>query len=264
MRVESSIMTSLSELRAIEQQRIADERAARERQRLAEIEARRVAEQARIAAEQARLRAEREERLRIEEARIEAERQARMRVEAEEAAERARLAAVLEQERLAQAAELRRAENAKKRPTWMVVVTGAALAIAVGVGWLAVDRAAQRDEAEAQRIAAVHATQEAKRKARQTREELERFSVQLAELDARVEKAEQVLLAAQTRADRERAAAEIAAANRQRAEIRRKQAEAERRRFEEERKRELDASNCLTQSSGTLDCIDGVARKKRN
>src|SRR5690606_8448283 len=72
MRVESSIMTSLSELRAIEQQRIADERAARERQRLAEIEARRVAEQARIAAEQARLRAEREERLRIEEARIEA------------------------------------------------------------------------------------------------------------------------------------------------------------------------------------------------
>ena len=41
--IESSIITSLSELRAIEQQRIADERAAVERKRAAEDEARRAA-----------------------------------------------------------------------------------------------------------------------------------------------------------------------------------------------------------------------------
>ena len=50
-----------------------------------------------------------------------------MRVESAEAAERARQQAALEQSRMQQEMDLRRAEVAKKRPTWMLVVTGLAL-----------------------------------------------------------------------------------------------------------------------------------------
>src|SRR5262249_35614528 len=135
MRIESSILASLSELRAIEQERIADERAAVERARAAEVEAKRVAEQARLDAEQARIRAEREQRMRIEQARLDAEREARMKVMAAEAAERARLETALEHQRVAEELELRRAEIAKKRPTWMLVVTGVALVATIAFGW---------------------------------------------------------------------------------------------------------------------------------
>ncbi|HEY5927364.1 MAG TPA: hypothetical protein VIV11_37025, partial [Kofleriaceae bacterium] len=155
MRVESSIITSLSELRAIEQQRIADERAAIERERAAEIETKRAAEQAIRDAEERRLREEREAIMRIEQARLDAEREARMRVEAAEAAERARFTAALEQQRMQEEHELRRAEIAQKRPTWMLVVTGMALVATIGLGWYAIDRARERDKADRDKQVAI-------------------------------------------------------------------------------------------------------------
>jgi hypothetical protein len=225
MRIESSIITSLSELRAIEQQRIADERAAIERERTAEIEARRAAEQARIDAEQRRLREEREAIMRVEQARVDAEREARMRVEAADAAERARLQAAIEQQRMAEELELRRAEIAKKRPTWMLVVTGMALVATIALGWYAVERAGERDIADQARIAADNEKREAQRMAQQAREELDRLALEMDAQDARLVAAQKALIGAQTKADREAAAALIAAANRERAEIKRHQDE---------------------------------------
>lgn len=225
MRIESSIITSLSELRAIEQQRIADERAAIERERAAEIEARRTAEQAKLDAEERRVREEREAIMRVEQARLEAEREARMRVEAAEAAERARLTAALEQQRLAEEVELRRAEIAKKRPTWMLVVTGMALVATIGLGWYAVERAAERDRADQARIEAENEKRLAQQEAKEAREELDRLAKQMEEQDARIAQAQKVLLGAQNKADREAAAAIIAAASRERAEIQRRKDE---------------------------------------
>src|SRR5260221_10946547 len=123
MRVESSIMTSLGELRDIHQQRIVDERAAFERERAAEVEAKRAAEQAKLDAELDRQRADREAALRIEQARADAEREARLAIEAAQAAERARMQIALEQQRHHDETELRRAEVAKQRPRRMIAVT---------------------------------------------------------------------------------------------------------------------------------------------
>ena len=71
------------------------------------------------------MRAERDELRRIEDAKIAAEREAWLRVEAASAAERARHAIALEEHRIAQELELRRAEVAKTRPTWMLRCHGA-------------------------------------------------------------------------------------------------------------------------------------------
>lgn len=261
MRIESSIITSLSELRAIEQQRIADERAAVERERAAQIEAKRAAEQARTDAAEAKLRAEREERMRIEQTRLEAERQARMKVEAVEAAERARLQAQLEQQRMAEEMELRRAEIAKKRPRWMVLVTGLALIATAGLGWYAVDRNQQAQIADEKARQAAVQEEQAKEEARHTQEELNRLAKEMAVLDAQVDKAEQSLIAAKTKADREAAAAAIAEANRQRAEIKRQEDEAQRKRdaYDRAHSGEFDKS-CFHDALG---CIDGNKKKHR-
>src|SRR5262249_42633942 len=147
-RFEPSVLASLHELKAIEEQRIADERAVVERARADELEARRAAEQARVDAEEARLRAERDERIRIEEARVAAEREARLRVEAHEASERARHQAELDHHRLEQEMELRRAEVAKKRPTWMLAVTGLAVCGGIALAVFAYERAQQATDSE--------------------------------------------------------------------------------------------------------------------
>jgi uncharacterized protein HemX len=155
--------------------------------------------------------------------------------------------------------ELRRAEVAKKRPSWMLAVTGLALIAASGLGWFAYARAAERDQAEKHRIAAIAAKRQAQEDAHRTREQLQRLEDQLAQLDAQVAKAQEVLLAAQTQADRDRAAAEILEANRHRARIRLAKEEADRKRLEEERSAGFDTDGCLHNS---LDCMDGVKTKK--
>src|SRR5688572_30317066 len=256
MRIESSIVTSLSELRAIEQQRIAEERAAIDRERATEIEAKRAAAQALVDAEQARLRAEREELMRIEQARLEAEREARLRVEAAEAGERARLAAALEQQRMQEEVELRRAEIAKKRPTWMLVVTGLALVATIGLTVFAVDRSQQREEADRQRILAENETQRAQKDAEEVRKEFDKLVAEMEALDAQVMKAEKVLREAQSAADRKRAAELVAETKRQHWEAQQRKDELARKLREKERGKIIKITEeCKNAAIGRKDCI---------
>ena len=225
MRIESSIITSLSELRAIEQQRIADERAVIERARVEEIEARRAAERARIEAEETRVRTEREEARRIEQRRFDAERDARLKVQAAEAAERARLHAALEHERMHQEVELRRAEIAKQRPRWMLVVTGAAMVVAIGLGWYAIDRNAERNRADDAAHLALKREEQAKQGTAQVRRDFDRLVSDMAVLDDKVAQAETALRKAQGEADRKRAAEIVAQAKLEKAEAQKRKDE---------------------------------------
>jgi hypothetical protein len=217
---EASVMTSLHELRAIEQQRIVDERTAFERQRAAEAEAVRVAEQARIDAAAARERAEREERLRIEQARADAEREARMRIETTEAAERARLAAQLEQERLQQELELRRAEVAKKRPTWMVAVTTIALVAGAALAIFAVDRMHEAEVAQTAKARADADKAQARKEAADAVAKVDAMQRDLDELEGKVGQAQHALDVAQTEIERRHAQELLDAAKRRVADAR--------------------------------------------
>jgi len=237
-------MTSLHELRAIEQQRIADERAAVDRAREAEAAAATAAEQARIAAEAARDRAEREDRLRIEQARADAEREARMRVQAAEASERARHAAQLEQDRLAQEIELRRAEVAKKRPTWMVAVTGVALAAGIAFAWFAVDRMHQADAAVAAKNRADADVAQAKADAAAAVAKLDAMQHDLDVLDGKVKDAQHALDVARTEAERKQAQALLDEANRKARAIKDRQAQIQRDKDAAERKAGIHVDAC--------------------
>src|SRR5436190_21839258 len=142
---ENSVLFSLRELRQIEENRVQEEDAAVKSAEDARRKAKEDAERKAREAEEAKIQAERDHQRSIEEARVAAEREARMRVEAGEAAERQRHQAALEQTRLAQEMELRRAEVAKKRPTWMLAVTGFALVAAIALVFFAVNRMRQSD-----------------------------------------------------------------------------------------------------------------------
>jgi colicin import membrane protein len=146
---ENSVLFSLRELRQIEENRVKEEEHAVRSAEEARAAAAQDAERRRRDAEESKLRAERDELLRIEQAREGAEREARMRVESAEAMERNRNQAALEQQRLEQEMAFRRAELAKKRPTWMLAVTGLALVAAIGLVFFAVQRKRESDAASA-------------------------------------------------------------------------------------------------------------------
>jgi len=222
VRNESSVLFSLKELRGIEQQRVADERAAIERAKQAEIDAKLAAERAQREAEEAKIAAEREERMRIENARVAAEREMRLRVEATEAAERARLAAELEQQRLVQEMEIRRVEALQKRPRWMIAVTAMAAVAAIALAVFAVDRMREAAAAERDEQAAIQAKIDAKQIAAEAQAKLEEMRKQLAVLDATVDAATKRLEIAQNDADREKARQAIAQARKDKAEAQRR------------------------------------------
>jgi hypothetical protein len=244
---EASVMTSLHELRAIEQERIADERAARERAREAEEAVRRAAEAARLADIAARERAVRDEQLRIEEARVAAEREARMRVEAHEAAERARLAAQLEQERLAQEMELRRADIAKRRPKWMVAVTVFAVLGGAGFAALAIDRMHDADNSQAAAQRADAETAAAKKDAADAVAKLDAMQKTLDELDGKVREAQHAVAIATNKLELEAAQARLAEANRKDAEAHARQIELQRIKDKQDRDHKIDVSKCAGQ-----------------
>ena len=246
-------MTSLHELRAIEQQRIADERAAREHVREAAEAAVRAAEAARLAEVAARETAVRDERLRLEQARVEVEREARLRVEAHEASERARLAAQLEQHRMAQELELRRADIAKRRPTWMIAVTVIALAGGIGFGVLAVDRMHQAETAQAAKARADADMATAKQEAAQAVAQLDAMQKTLDDLDSKVREAQHAVAVASNALELKHAQQLLADANRKASEARAYQAELKRIEEEKRRKAGFDSTKC----KGVLGCIDG-------
>lgn len=219
-RPETSVLFSLRELRGLEAER--REREARqlrdaEAARLAEIEARASQQRNAIAAAD---RAEREERLRIEQSKEAAERAARIAVEQAEAAERARFAAELEHQRFVQEIELRRAEVANKRPTWMLAVTGIAVAAAMGLVWFAVQRQHESDESQTQTIAAQHDKEVAVAAAKESRAQLERLDAELASLDGRVKDAIGDVIRDQTAAEHAESARRLAGLQREQAELR--------------------------------------------
>lgn len=221
-------MTSLAELRAIEQERVAAERAAV----IAEAEARRRAvEEAEATAKaqaEAKVAAERAEAIRIAKEREDAERAARMHVEAAEAAERARLQAALEQERMAQEIELRRAEVAKKRPTWMVAVTIGAVLAAGALTWFGFDRYRQAQEAQVSEEAAKREKAKADAEAEEARAQMLRMEQDLAELDRKVAAGIDQVVAATTAAERKAAKDNLEKLRREQAELQARRDEAKR------------------------------------
>lgn len=246
-------MTSLAELKSIEQQRIADERAAIqqavEQRAAAKLEAERHAREQIEAAQ----RAEHERALAIEQAKVAAEREARLRVEAAEAAERARQQIALEQERSQQEMELRKAEVAKKRPTWMVAVTGLALALAVVLVVFTVKALAASDEANQAQIIAERDARQAEEEAAKMRAELDKMSVALADLDGKVKVAIEDVIKAEGKAATDAAAARL---KKLRAEqIAQQQAMDEYRRKQELKKRLDGTKNIKICDSGAI-CRD--------
>lgn len=179
-------MSSLAELRAIEEERVAAERAAltaADDTRRRDIE---LAEQRRVELEARRIQADRDAVLALEHARIDAEREIRLRAEVAEAAERARHQATLDEQRLAQEMELRRAEVARKRPTWMLAVTAFALLASVGSSAFAVERQRAMDAAIAAKGISERDRQAARDEAKETRRDLEKVQAALANLETRV------------------------------------------------------------------------------
>jgi hypothetical protein len=174
------VLTSLSELRAIEEERVADERAAVQAAHLARIAAREAEERAVADAAAAKIREMHEAALALEQAKVEAEREARLKIEATEAAERARQHAILAETRLAQEMELRRAEVAKKRPTWMVAVTAVAMLAAFVLIYVAIERT--RTSEQAKERARIAVAQE-----REMRQQLDELTASLVSLEAELD-----------------------------------------------------------------------------
>lgn len=216
---ENSVLFSLRELRQIEENRVQEEeqaqRSAEEARRMAVEEA----ERKRREAEEAKARAERDALLEIERARENAEREARMRVEAAEAQERARQQAALEQQRLQQEMELRRAEVAKKRPTWMVAVTIAAVVAAIGLVVFAVIKMNQSEEDTKKAEIARREADAAIQAAKEAQEKVDQLEKSAADMITQINGAIAAVSAAQTDADRSAAANKLAALQRQQAEM---------------------------------------------
>jgi len=246
-RTEGSLLASLNELRAIEHQRLADERAAVEAALDAKRRDREAAARVAREAAAARIAAERDAQLATEVARAEAERQARLHIEASEAAERARHLVALEERRLDEEIALQREVARRQRPRWMIALTGLAVAAAVGLGWFAALRERESAAAERAEVTAQAAQREAEREAREAQAAVDKLAHELAVLDARVAATIERVIKAQTAAELQAAASALADERRQQANLRDQQ-----RRRDDVRKRKERTSpvvispDCLT------------------
>ena len=208
---ENSVLFSLRELRQIEENRVQEEehavRSAEETRRMAQE----AADLARQQAADAKVREERDAVLLIEQTRENAEREARMRVESAEATERQRQQAALEQSRLAHEMDLRRAEVAKKRPTWMLAVTGFCLVgVVVAVVLIVKSQSSEADAKEKEKTANVERDQAVKA-AQEAQDLVDRLQRDLQEMDKKVNSAVESVMSAQGDADRASANAKLKA-----------------------------------------------------
>ena len=249
-------MTSLAELKSIEQQRMADERASVIR--ADEIRRHAAAEVERTAREEAerKVREERESLLAIEQAKVTAERELRLRFEQAEQAERARQQIALEQERHQQEMALRKAEVAKKRPKWMMAVTGLALSLAAVLVAMTINAIGHSDDAEEAKTRSDAVAANARLEADKMRDELNRLESNLHDLDGKVDLAIQRVAAAQTAAEARAAGDEVKRLARDRAAA--NAAAADFRRKEELRKRMEGVKNVCT---GDSICRDAFNKK---
>lgn len=249
-------MTSLAELKSIEQQRMADERASVIR--ADELRRHAAAEAERTAREEAerKVREERESLLAIEQAKVTAERELRLRFEQAEQAERARQQIALEQERHQQEMALRKAEVAKKRPKWMMAVTGLALSLAAVLVAMTINAIGHSDDAEEAKTRSDAVAANARLEADKMRDELNRLESNLHDLDGKVDLAIQRVAAAQTAAEAKAAGDEVKRLARDRAAA--NAAAADFRRKEELRKRMEGVKNVCT---GDSICRDAFNKK---
>jgi hypothetical protein len=246
---EHSVLTSLSELRAIEEERVADERAAVQAAHLARIAAREAEERALADAAAAKIREMHEAALAIEQAKVEAEREARLKIEATEAAERTRQQAILAETRLAQEMELRRAEVAKKRPTWMVAVTAVAILAAFALIYVAIDRTRTSEQAKERARIAMAQEREMRHQLEELTTSLVSLQGELDTLSGRTNKAIDDLAKADNAAQAAAAKKEIDRLRAEERGIRQRQEQIriDKERIERKKKIKLD-EKCLTQA----------------
>jgi hypothetical protein len=223
---ENSVLFALRDLRQIEENRVQEEELAVRNAEEAKRRAMEDAERRRREEEEARVRAEREHNERIENARVDAEREARMRVEAAEAAERNRIQGELDQQRMHHEMELRRAEVAKKRPTWMLVVTGFAVVAAALLIWFAIQKAGETSAAEDKKAAAEKEAQVAKEKADKAAKEVAELQDKFFEISKAMDDAQKVLDGKNDAASRAEAQAKLDKLRAERADMERRIAEA--------------------------------------
>jgi hypothetical protein len=236
---EHSVLSSLSELRAIEEQRVADERAAVEAAELARRQAIEAEQRAREEAAAKKVREAHEAQLAIENARVAAEREARMKIEAAEAQERNRQQAMLAEQRLAQEMELRREEVAKKRPTWMVVTTVIAMIAAFVLVYVAIDRTRAQEQANEQKRIAIAKQHEMKKQLEELQANVAGIERDLSALDATTDKLVKQLAEANNQAEREAIAKEIARNNEEKRKLRDRQRKVDEERRKIERTQEI-------------------------
>jgi hypothetical protein len=199
---EVSVLRSLAELRAIEVERQADEKAALEAEAVARRRAREAAEQAVRDAETARIAAERDAQIAVDTARAAAEREARLQIEAAEAAERARHLIALEERRLADEMALRREVALRQRPRWMLALTALAIVLSIGLGWFALDRYHQATLAREALHRAVAEQARAHAVLRDAQGALDRLTHDLVDLQARIDEANHRLATERTEIER--------------------------------------------------------------
>jgi hypothetical protein len=252
---ESSVLFSLKELRQLELSRIDEERAAVRDAELSQQRVREAAAREAEAAAEARRRAEHEAELAAAHAQAESERQLRLHVEATEAAERARHQAALDQERLAGELALRRAEVAKKRPTWMLAVTACAVLAGAALVWFAIETQEASQAAERERAAAIADKEKAQAYAREATAQMARFQAELAELDRRVAKGVHDIGIAADDAARERVRQDMLAAERDRAAVRARLDAAQRVKDHLERTKPIELGADCVNNSLSKECL---------
>jgi hypothetical protein len=256
MRIEGSVMTSLAELRAIEEQRMLSERQSRIAEEEARVMAKAAAEQAIRDADAKRIADERAAALAIEETRFAAEREARMRVEAGEASERARYQASLDEARLAQEMEIALELARRTKPKWMIVVTIGAVLLAGALTWFAVDR--MRAASEADRVAV-----QARLDADQNRKDIDELNTQLVALNqqqaantTRLNKAIEDVIKAEGEAAAIAGRKRLQAEQAEQAAIAKRQAEIRDAIAKKKRNEKVDMTKCLQGGSiGNKDCL---------
>ena len=148
--------------------------------------------------------------------------------------------------------ELRRVEVAKKRPTWMIVVTAMAFAAACGLTWFAVERSRDKAIAEEKRIIAEREAKQAADEQAKMAKQLDELKLAIDEQDKLLTKAQQSLIAAQTKADIAKAKADIDAANKAKAIAKQKAWDLEQQRLRNERLRPVDVRGCTDTAVGCL------------
>lgn len=209
---QSSLLFNLNELRELEARRIVEDQTRRAEAIAARVQAAADAEAAACAALEAKARAERDEVVRLAAAQAAAAREERHKLEVLEAAERARHQAELEAVRQREELAIRRIEANQRRPKWMIAVTVLAT-IATIVLVVFTTRALASEE---QSTSAAETARRERDKAIAMRDaaakELVGLEGQLAALDRDVDAATRKLIDAETKAQRDQAARDIAKA----------------------------------------------------